>query len=232
LSTFVIDSGGLCSGRDESLPAPSPTIHQTLRRFDIFELLETQTAEQLLDLLTLPSLVDLSYDSGYNSLDNVSAFLQRSGCRLTALHIMTDDDPNHLSGLALASQACLQSLENLVYHGEVDNLVPFLIKPPNEQDGSIFLPNLQRIEIWNDQRTWSSLADQFLSRPLKALSIRLLTPIDLRDKTSWIDEETTLRFQDLIQMGHDIKIMGRFYNDDEGIRDLLPWFINVRNEKH
>ena len=145
---------------------------------------------------------------------------------------MTNDDLNHFSRLVLASQAGLQSLENLVYHGDVDGLLPFLNKPPNEQDGSMFLPNLHSIEIWDDQRTWSSLADQFLSRSLKALSICLLTPIDLRDKTSWVDEETTLRFQDLIQMGHDIKIMGRFYNDDGEIRDLLPWFINVRNEKH
>ena len=228
LTTFVIDSDGLSSGRDESLPAPSPTIHRTLQRLDIFEILETQTAAQFLDFLTLPSLVDLSYDSEYNSLDNVLAFLQRSCCILTALYIMTNDDLNHFSRLVLASQAGLQSLENLVYHGDVDGLLPFLNRPPNEQDGSMFLPNLHSIEIWDDQKAWSGLADLFLSRPLNSLSIHLQTYINRKDDIWWVDKETALRFHDLIEIGRDIKIMGRLQGDSGEIRDLLPWFIKAR----
>ena len=40
---------------------------------------------KFLDLLNLPLLVSLSYDSESNRLLNVSAFLGRSACKLTAL---------------------------------------------------------------------------------------------------------------------------------------------------
>ena len=226
LTAFKIEQ--LLQGQDEILPAPSPTIHHTLQSFNIFELVEKQSAEKLLDFLTLPSLVDLSYDSSYNSLENVSAFLQRSGCKLAALRVMIED-PDHFSGLALTSG--LQSLEKLVYFGDVDGLLLCLEKPPNEQDGSLILPNLHRIKIWDDHMAWSALADLFLSRPLKTLSMRLQTPIQLRDKISWVDKETTFRFQNLIKMGHEIKIMGIPLGESGKARDLLPWYIEARTQE-
>ena len=217
------------TGRDESLPAPSPTIHHTLQCFDILELAEMQMAHQLLDFLTLPSLLDLSYASDLNSVENVSAFLQRSGCRLTTLHIEAIDDPDHLSELALAYD--LQTLENLVFHGFHESFLRFLNEPPDEQDGSIFLPNLHRIEIRDVQKvekTWSALADLFLSHSPKALSIHFeILPINPKKKTSWVDKETALRFQDLVQKGHDIRIIGRIRGEKEE-RDLLQWFVEDR----
>jgi len=226
LTAFKIEQ--LLQGQDEILPAPSPTIHHTLQSFNVFELVEKQSAEKLLDFLTLPSLVDLSYDSSYNSLENVSAFLQRSSCKLAALRVMIED-PDHFSGLALTSG--LQSLEKLVYFGDIDGLLLCLEKPPNEQDGSLILPSLQRIKIWDDHMAWSALADLFLSRPLKTLSMRLQTPIELRDKTSWVDKETTFRFQNLIKMGHEIKIMGIPLGESGKARDLLPWYIEARTQE-
>jgi len=50
-------------------------------------IVENETVEQFLDL-TLPSLVFLRYDSEYNRLLNVSAFL-RSTCKLTLMWAAT-----------------------------------------------------------------------------------------------------------------------------------------------
>jgi len=223
LTTFSLD--GLLQGRDELLPAPSPTIHHTLRHFDVFELVEKQSAQQLLDFISLPALKNLAYDSDFNSLDNVSAFLHRSGCRLTSL-LLKVDDPDHFSGLALSSD--LQSLEGFIYHGHMDGLLHYLNKPPNEQDGSIFLPKLCKIQIWGDQTAWSSLADLYLFRPLRSLSIYLETPINRSDKTSWPDKETALRFQNLVQKGHRIRIVGQIFGENRKDRNLLPWIVETR----
>jgi len=74
------------SGQDEHLPSPTPTHHHTLQELDIQDPREQQIAEQLLGLVILPSLISLSYDSECNSRENVAAFLDRSGCRLTTFH--------------------------------------------------------------------------------------------------------------------------------------------------
>ena len=223
LTTFLIDQ--LLLGRDEFLPAPAPTTHNTLEHFDIFGLDEEHTAQQLLDSLILPSLVELSYDSAYNSLDNVSAFLQRSGCRLTELRI-TGQDPDYFSEVAPASG--LQALESLEYHGYLDPFLRCLNRSTNSDSNSLFLPNLHRLVIWGEPKNWSDLADLFLSRPLKTLSIQLHLDIDLEDETSWVDKEIALRFQDLVEKGHDIKIMGRLKGEMGEDRDLLLWFIKER----
>ena len=42
------------------------------------------------------------------------------------------------------------------------------------------------------------------------------------------DKETVLRFQELVEKGYDITIMGRLVGDNGEIRDLLPWFVEAR----
>jgi len=64
--------------------------------------------------------------------------------------------------------------------------------------------------------------------PTKALSIHFqILPINPKKKTSWVDKETALRFQDLVQKGHDIRIIGRIRGEKEE-RDLLQWFVEDR----
>jgi len=217
LITFVIN--GLQGGRDETLPSPAPTTHNTLERFEIFGLDEVKSAQELLDFLIFPSLLDLSYYSEFNSLDNVSAFLQRSGCRLTKLCII-DHDPDHFLGMTMDSG--LQALENLEYHGDLEDCLYCLNKPTNRDDAPIFLPNLHKLAIWDKPRNWSGLADLFQFRPLGTLSIHLTYRID---ETACVDKESALRFQDLIKKGHDITIMGLLKSENGKERDLLPWII-------
>jgi len=228
LTNFEIE--GILPGQDNILPAPASTAHSTPARFDIFELDQEQPSQQLLDFLILPSLVNLSYDSHYNPSGNVSAFLQRSGCSVTELRIM-DHDHDHFSEMAPVSG--LQALESLEYHGYLDGCLRCLNRPTNKESGSIFLPNLHRLAVWDVPKIWSGLADLFLSRPLKTLTIHPLLNIDPMDETSWVDKETVLRFQDLVEKGYDITIMGRLLlvGDNGEIRDLLPWFIEARTSE-
>jgi len=222
LVTFAIN--GLRPGQDKILLAPATTTHNTLERLAIFGIGEKQTAQQLLDLLILPSLVDLSYDSRPNPLENVSAFLQRSCCRLTVLRVINRDH-DHFSKMAPASG--LQALENLEYHGYLDDCLHCLNRATNGGDGSIFFPSLRRLAIWDEPKNWSGLADLFLSRPLKTLSIHPVLNTNPMHKNTWVDKETALRFQDLVEKGHNIKIMVHSMGNREA-RDLLPWFIEFR----
>jgi len=216
LITFAII--GIHHGRDEVLPAPGPTAHNTLECLDIFELEERH---QLLNFLILPSLMDLSYNSDCNSFEDVLAFLQRSGCRLMELRIEVYAGDN-FSEITMASS--LQALENLEYHGDLDVCLHCLNKPTNRDDAPIFLPNMHKLAIWDKPRNWSGLADLFQSRPLGTLSIHLTYRID---ETAWVDKESALRFQDLIEKGHDITIMGLLKSENGKERDLLPWIIEV-----
>jgi len=58
-----------------------------------------------------------------------------------------------------------------------------------------------------------------------------LLSIDPMDETSWVDKETVLRFQDLVEKGYGITIMGRLVGDNGEIRDLLPWFVEARTSE-
>jgi len=215
LITFTIN--GLQRGLDETLPAPAPTTHNTLICLDIFDLDEWQ----LLNFLTLPSLMDLSYNSDSNALDDVTAFLQRSGCRLTELRIEAYD-LDKITETMMASN--LQALENLEYHGNLDDCLYCLNKPTNRDDAPISLPNLHKLAIWDRPRNWSGLADLFQSRPLGTLAIHLTCRIS---ENARVDQESALRFQDLIKKGHDITVMGLLMGENGKEHDLLPWIIEV-----
>jgi len=104
--------------------------------------------------------------------------------------------PDHLSEMAPASG--LQALESLEYHGYLDGCLRCLNRPTNKESGSIFLPNLHRLAVWDVPKIWSGpVADLFLSRPLKTMKIHIhpLLSIDPMDETSWVDKETVLRFR-------------------------------------
>ena len=218
LITFEINK--LEPGQDEILPSPAPITHNRLECLDIFGLAEKETAQELLDFLILPSLVDLLYDSSYNPLDNISAFLQRSCCRLTGLRILNYDSDHFFE---MAPVSGLQALKSLEYYGYLDGCLRCLNRPTNGGDSSIFLPNLHKLTIWDEPGNWSGLLDLFLSRPLTTLSVHLTHSTG---ETASIDKETALRLRDLVEKGHDITIMGRLLGDGQ-IRDLLPWFIEV-----
>ena len=63
------------------------------------------------------------------------------------------------------------------------------------------------------------------------IHIHPLLSIDPVDETSWVDKETVLRFQDLVEKGYGITIMGRLVGDNGEIRDLLPWFVEARTSE-
>ena len=215
LVTFQI--GRLKLGQYEVLPDFAPTTHNTVKCLNILGLDKTSTAHEPLDFLILPSLVELFYDSQHNSLENVLAFLQRSGCSLTELHIVGDAS-DHLPEITMAPG--LQALEGLEYHGDLDSCLKCLDRPTNRHDSPI-LPNLHKLTIRPDgPRGLSGLADLFLSRPMRTLSIQLTYPVD-----EWVDKETALRLQDLVRKGHDITIMGLPEGENGEERDLLPWII-------
>ena len=195
-------------GQDEHLPPPTPTHHHTLQKFDIQDLDYGEIAEQLLNLLILPSLVSLSFNSVYNSPENVAAFLDRSVCRLTTL---IDVCGNAHDLLALAPR--LPALERLEYPGHFGDNVqrPIL----GEEIGHNILPNLRELLI-HGRVSWRFLVDLILLCPLKTLSIH----IDASDANLFVDEESARRFEDLIKNGYKIKITSRVRGESED-RDLL-----------
>ena len=212
LVTFQIDRLG--SGKGTVLPALVMTTHNTLKILDISGLDRESTAQQLLDFLTLPSLVKLLYDSYLNSLQNVLAFLQRSGCSLTDLYIVGYHS-DHFSEITMVPS--LQALEGLGYHGDPTHCLLCLNRPKNRDDSPIFLPNLHKLIIRSDgPRGLSGLADLFLTRPMRTLSIHYTYPID-----EWVDKKTALRFQDLVKKGHDITIMGLLKGETGEERDQV-----------
>jgi len=171
------------------------------------------TAEQLLGLLNLPSLISLSFDSAVNSVENVAAFLDRSACRLTTLH---DNNGNFYKLLALAPR--LQALEVLEYSGDLGSVT---IQEENELGPNI-LPNLRQIWIYGGHIPWCLLADVIVSCPPKPLSIHVEGQ-GSQGEDLLIDKGSTRRFQDLIQNGYDIEITRRLWC--EGEFDLLAWSV-------
>ena len=181
----------LQGGQDENLPSPTPTHHHTLQELDIRDQLGQQIAEQLLGFLILPSLISLLYDSEYNSLENVAAFLDRSGCRLTTLH-----DAHGVFHKLLVLAPHLQALEWLQYPGYIGRGK----YPPNQ-----WLPNLCEILLHSGPVFWDLVFDLIMSCPPKAFTIHV-EDLESRDEDFLIDEESARRFQDLIEKGYDIKI--------------------------
>jgi len=164
--------------------------------------------------------VKLFYDSYLNSLQNILAFLQRSGCSLMELYIVGYHS-DHFSEIMMVPS--LQALEGLGYHGDPTHCLLCLNRPTNRDDSPIFLPNLHKLIIRSDgPRGLSGLADLFLTRPMRTLSIHYTYPID-----EWVDKKTALRFQDLVKKGHDITIMGLLKGETGEERDLLPWIIEA-----
>jgi len=106
-----------------------------------------------------------------------------------------DHDPDHFSEMAPASG--LQALESLEYHGYLDGCLRCLNRPTNKESGSIFLPNLHMLAVWDVPKIWSGLADLFLSRPLKTMSIHIhpLLSIDPVDETSWVTKKPFFVFR-------------------------------------
>ena len=202
-------------GQDEHLPSPTPTHHHTLQELDIRDQSGQQTAEQLLTLLILPSLISLLYDSEYNSVENVAAFLERSGCRLTTFH---DARGEFHKLLALAPH--LQALEWLQYPGYGFGGFKY---PPNQ-----LLPNLCEILLHCAPVSWCPVIDLIMSCPPKAFSIHV-EDLDSRNEDFLIDEESARRFQDLIKKGYDIEITCRLWTrgEDEN-RDLFAWSEEIR----
>jgi len=126
----------LRAGQDKHLPSPSSTHHHALLRLDIDGLGDEITNEDLLPYLTLPSLVYLSCEFGDSSPESVIAFLQRSGCRLTTLHV--SNDYIQVSFLGLASH--LPELEVLKYDGNyLDSLLEILNNPMELNEGKATL---------------------------------------------------------------------------------------------
>jgi len=203
----------LQDGQDEALLLPTPTCHHILHTLEIEALHNQRTAEQLLGLLNLPSLISLFFDSVVNSVENVATFLDRSACRLTTLN---DIDGNFHKLLALAPH--LQALERLEYPGDFGSVT---IQEKNELGPNI-LPNLRRILICGGQIPWCLWADLIVSCPPKPLSIHV-EGLDSHVEDLLIDKGSTRRFQDLIKNGYDIEITYRLW--DEGERDLLAWSV-------
>ena len=212
-------------GQDKHLPSPSPTHHHALLRLDIDGLGDGITSEDLLPYLTLPSLVHLSCEFGDSSPESVIAFLQRSGCRLTTLHI--SNDYIQVSFLGLTPH--LRELEVLKYEGNyLDSLIEILNNHMelNEWGGdTILLPNLRELSICAPRVSWRRPADLVPSRHLKTLSIYLnLDNVQEMPEHAWIDNESASHFQELVMNGHDIKIatyMKKKHN-------LLAWSIQRR----
>ena len=206
-------------GSDEHLPPPTPTHHHTLRELDIRMLDLRQTAEQLLNLLILPSLSSLLYDSKYNSLENVVAFLDRSASRLTTFSDLNGDFHDLL---VLAPH--LQALERLEYPGSSVGGVQLPIR--GDEIGQNIFPNLRQLLLHSRPIVWCLLADLILLCPLKTLTIHV-EHFNPGDKKFWMDEESACRFQDFIKNGYNIKITYRLRGEKE-VRDLLAWSAQSR----
>ena len=206
-------------GEDEHSPPPMPTHHHALQKLDIRALDEQQTAEQLLNLLILPSLIYLLHDSGYNSPENVAAFLDRSACKLITLYDLNGD---YHDLLALAPH--LQALERLEYPGFLGDNVQLPIQ--GDGIGRNILPNLRELSIHSGCVSWCVLVNLILLCHPKALSI-YIEETSPDDDDFFVDKESSYRFQDFIQNGYNIKITCRV-GDEREDRDLLAWFAQSR----
>ena len=206
-------------GSDEHLPPPTPTHHHTLQELDIRMLDVRQTAEQLLNLLILPSLSSLFHDSKFNSLENVAALLDRSASRLTTFSDLNGDFHDLL---VLAPH--LQALERLEYPGSPVGGVQLPIR--GDEIGRNIFPNLREISLQNRRIFWCLLADLILLCPLKTLTIHVehFNPGDNRFQ---VDEESACRFQNFIKDGYNIKITYRLRGEKED-GDLLAWSAEGR----
>ena len=206
-------------GEDDHLSPPTPTHHHTLEILDIQILDESQTAEQFLNLLILPSLIYLLYDSGYNSLENVAAFLDRSACKLTTLY---DLNGSFQDLLTLAPR--LQELERLEYPGDIGDGIQLPIQ--GDEIGRNILPNLRELSIHSGWVSWHLLADLITLCPLKTLSI-YIEDFGLDDIQCLVDEAFTCRFEDLIKNGYNLKVTCRGRGESED-HDLLAWSAQRR----
>jgi len=163
----------LRTGRDKHLLPPGSIIHDALRCLSLFSD-DSEAPRQLLDNLTLPSLVDLTYDTSSNSPKSVSAFLQRSASawRLTALSILHWGGSHNL--LTVASH--LQAVKRLEYYRDFYDCLQLLNGPITTIEGKDvpdLLPNLHEVSIFHEVLPWRLLADLFLFHPLSILSVHL-----------------------------------------------------------
>ena len=202
--------GVLHPGQDKSLPPPKPMRHRGIRSLKISN---QQSTEKFLDLLTLPSLVSLSYDSDYNSRKNVSTFLERSACNLRTLY---DSTGRFRDLLVLAPH--LQTLERLEYFMNPDDGAP--LRRANG-DGSTLLPNLREVLIHDGSVPWRHLVDFISLCPLKTLTVRV------SGKAALVDEASARRLQDLFKNGYDIKISYRPFGENED-QDFLTWSVEAQ----
>ena len=207
----------LQDGQDEHLPPPMPAHHHALQNLYIGIPYRKQTAAQLLDLLTLPLLISLSFDSIYNPLQNVAAFLDRSACRLTTLY-----DLNGSLHRLLELAPRLQALERLGYPGYFGSNTIQREKKLNHN----FLPNLREILVHSGDVSWWLVVDLIMTCPPKTISIHVKHP-DPEDGDFLIDEESARRFQDLIKNGYNIEITCRCRGETKN-RDLLAWSVEIR----
>ena len=203
----------LYPGEEKGLPPARPIHHYGIRDLNVsWE--DKEAAEQFLYLLTLPSLVSLSYDSAPNSVADVSNFLERSACNLETLSFWSDE----VSEL-LALGPHLRGLKRLEYSGNfhVDAL----------QDLYDFLPNLRELSISNGYPSLNHLIDFYLLRTLRTLSVHLGSGVNPKNERLWADQDSAHRLQVLIRNGHNIQITCRLLHEKEDC-DFLAWSVRAQ----
>jgi len=203
----------LYPGEEKGLPPARPIHHYGIRDLNVsWE--DKDAAEQFLYLLTLPSLVSLSYDSAPNSVADVSNFLERSACNLETLSFWSDEVDELL---ALAPH--LRGLKRLEYSGNfhVDAL----------QDLYDFLPNLRELSISNGYPSLNHLIDFYLLRTLRTLSVHLGSGVNPKNERLWADQDSAHRLQVLIRNGHNIQITCRLLHEKEDC-DFLAWSVRAQ----